>query len=165
MWRNSYQINRRGLKALQSSNPYIRQMGARRLMGFGTTLFALGPVASNVAEKLTGVEQEQITAWKESFAPVYQKGHRMIPIGAQDPKTKDIPAIDFDAQNPYTDVQKPFKVLMETVNKGPQTDETVLGPWIRGLFESIKKAGEPFFSPAIWAQTIADVMPNNYLEV
>ena len=54
MWRNSYQISRRGLKELQSTNPYIRQMGARRLMGFGTTLFALGPVASNVAEKLVG---------------------------------------------------------------------------------------------------------------
>ena len=163
MWRNSYQISRRGLKELQSTNPYIRQMGARRLMGFGTTLFALGPVASNVAEKLVGVTQDKITAWKESFAPVYQKGHRMIPIGAQDKITKDIPAIDFDAQNPYTDVQKPFKVLMETVNKGPQTDETVLGPWIRGMFEAIKKAGEPFFSPAIWAQTIADVMPNKNL--
>ena len=94
MWRNSYQISRRGLKELQSTNPYIRQMGARRLMGFGTTLFALGPIASNVAEKLVGVDDKKITAWKESFAPVYQKGHRMIPIGEHKiQKTKDIPLL------------------------------------------------------------------------
>ena len=160
MWRNSYQISRRGTKEIAASNPYIRQMGARRMVGFGTTLFALGPIASNVAQSLTDVSDEQITAWKESFAPEYQIGHRMIPIGAQDPVTKDIPAIDFDAQNPYTDVQKPFKVMNEIIGKGPQTDETVAGPWIRGFYEALKKAGEPFFSKAIWYQTVEDLVPN-----
>ena len=159
MWRNSYHISRRGMKELGSTNPYIRQMGARRVMGFGMTLFALGPIATQVASDLTGVTLDQIRAWKESFAPEYQKGHRMIPISAQDPTTGNIKAIDFDSQNPYTDVQKPFKILAETIGKGPKTDESFLRPYVNGFFAAIKEAGEPFFAPAIWAQTVAELVP------
>ena len=72
---------------MSSSNPYIRQMGARRLVGFATTVATLGPMASAVASKLTNVGQDKIDAWKESFSPEYQLGHRIIPITEQDPET------------------------------------------------------------------------------
>ena len=38
MYRNSFQILRRGLREMQSSNPYLRQIGARRLLGYTTTV-------------------------------------------------------------------------------------------------------------------------------
>ena len=160
MWRNSYHMVNRGTREMASSNPYIRQMGARRLVGFTTTVGTLGPIATSFASYLTGVTLDQIQAWKESFSPEYQLGHRMIPIGPQDPDTKNIKAVDFDAQNPYTDVVKPFAVAAEVIGRGPRTDEGTLHLFARGFVEAFMKAAQPFVAPAIWFDTLMEMMPN-----
>ena len=164
MWRNSYQMLTRGMKEMQSSNPYIRQMGARRLVGYITTVGTLGPMATSFAGHLTGVGKDKIDAWLHSFAPDYQRGHRMIPISAQDPKTKNIKAIDFDAQNPYTDVIKPFSLFLENLYKGPQTDEHIIKHWGGAFVDSFMKAVEPFVAPAIWAETVWELKEGLYSE-
>ena len=64
MWRNSWHMVRRGLAEVQSSNPYIRQMGARRLIGYTATVGTLGPVALNMALDLTGIKRDELNAWK-----------------------------------------------------------------------------------------------------
>ena len=163
MWRNSYQIMRRGTREMASSNPYIRQMGARRLVGFSVTLGTVGPLATQFASYLTGVGLDKIEAWKLAFAPEYQQGHRMIPISSQDPKTKNIKAIDFDAQNPYTDVIAPFALFADNLAQGPQTDESMLMHWSTSFIKSIAKVAEPFVSTAIWADTVKELMPNKQL--
>ena len=78
MWRNSYQILRRGSAEMASSNPYIRQMGARRLMGYMITVPTMVPVAYKTALWMTGVPSEIIEAYKERFSPEFQKGHTLI---------------------------------------------------------------------------------------
>ena len=163
MWRNSYQMVTRGMKEMQSSNPYIRQMGARRLVGFSTTVATLGPMATGFAGYLTGVGQDKINAWKESFAPEYQIGHRMIPIAPQnqDYGDREIKMVDFDAQNPYTDVVKPFAVFNETLAKGPQTDQSYLNLWAKAFVNAISKAAEPFVAPAMWVETVRELWPND----
>ena len=40
MYRNSFNIVRGGMRKLQSDNPYIRQIGARQLIGWTTTMNA-----------------------------------------------------------------------------------------------------------------------------
>ena len=163
MWRNSYQMVTRGMKEMQSSNPYIRQMGARRLVGFSTTVATLGPMATGFAGYLTGVTQEKINAWKESFAPEYQMGHRMVPIAEQnkDYGDREIKMVDFDAQNPYTDVVKPFAVFNETLAKGPHTDQSYLNLWAKAFINSISKAAEPFVAPSMWVETVRELWPND----
>ena len=44
MYRNSFQILKRGLREMQSSNPYLRQIGARRLLGYTTTVGIAAPM-------------------------------------------------------------------------------------------------------------------------
>ena len=163
MWRNSYQMVTRGMKEMQSSNPYIRQMGARRLVGFATTVATLGPMATEFAGYLTGVTREKINAWKQSFAPEYQMGHRMIPIGPQNKEygNREIKMVDFDAQNPYTDVIKPFAVFNETLAKGPQTDQSYLNLWGKAFVNAISKAAEPFVAPSMWVEAVREIMPND----
>ena len=67
MWRNSFQILTRGNKELRSSNPYIRQMGARRLLGFGTTALTLGPTLYSTALYMTGMDGRMIEDWKKKI--------------------------------------------------------------------------------------------------
>ena len=160
MWRNSYQILRRGSAEMASSNPYIRQMGARRLMGYMITVPTMVPVAYKTALWMTGVPSEIIEAYKERFSPEFQKGHTLIPLAKQDEKTKKIKFVDADTLMPYSDVIVPFKLFMENWNAGKKTDQSTVGLFADSMIQSTMKAIEPFITKAIWYETMQEVTPN-----
>jgi len=158
MWRNSWHMVRRGMAEVQSSNPYIRQMGARRLIGFTATVGTLGPVALNMALDLTGIKRSELDAWKLSFAPEFMRAHNIIPITGKD-KDGNYKAIDFDAQHPYSDVQMPFAIAMDNLKKGKHTDQSTLGLYAESFGKAIMKALQPFISKAIWYETLEEILP------
>ncbi len=160
MWRNSYQILRRGSAEMASSNPYIRQMGARRLMGYMITVPTMVPVAYNTALWMTGVPAEIIEAYKQRFAPEFQAGHTLIPIAKQDEKTKKIKFVDADTLMPYSDVIVPFKLFMENWNAGKKTDQSTLNLFAKSMIDSGLKAIEPFITKAIWYETLQEITPD-----
>jgi hypothetical protein len=158
MWRNSWHMVRRGMAEVQSSNPYIRQMGARRLIGYTTTVGTLGPVALNLALDLTGIKRSELEAWKQSFAPDFMTAHNIIPITGKD-KDGNYKAIDFDAQHPYSDVQMPFALAMDNLKKGKHTDQSTLGLYAESFGKAFMKALQPFISTAIWYETLQEILP------
>ena len=160
MWRNSYQILRRGTAEMASSNPYIRQMGARRLMGYMITVPTLVPVAYKTALWMTGVPGEIIEAYKERFSPEFQEGHTLIPIAAQDKKTKTIKFVDADTLMPYSDVIVPFKVFMERYSAGKKTDQSTLSLFAKSMIGAVMKGLDPFITKAIWYETMEEVTPD-----
>ena len=87
----------------------------------------------------------------------------MVPIAEQnkDYGDREIKMVDFDAQNPYTDVVKPFAVFNETLAKGPQTDQSYLNLWAKAFINSISKAAEPFVAPSMWVETVRELWPND----
>ena len=161
MWRNSYQILRRGTAEMASSNPYIRQMGARRLMGYMGTVGTLVPVAYETALMMTGIPKEIIEAYKQRFSPEFQKGHTLIPLSKQDEKTKKIKFVDADTLMPYSDVIVPFKLFMDNWNAGKKTDQSTLSLFANSMIDSTMKAIEPFITKAIWYETAQEVTPND----
>ena len=160
MWRNSYQILRRGSAEMASSNPYIRQMGARRLMGYMITVPTLVPVAYKTALWMSGVPGEVIEAYKERFAPEFQEGHTLIPIKAQDEKSKVIKFVDADTLMPYSDVIVPFKVFMERYSAGKKTDQSTLSLFANSMIGAVMKGLDPFITKAIWYETLQEATPN-----
>jgi len=161
MWRNSWQILSRGNKELASSNPYIRQMGARRLTGFMTTALTLGPTLYSTALYMTGLDGRMIEDWKKRFAPEYMKYHTIIPT-SWDKKLKIWYAYDFDAMYPYADIQTPFKVAAGVIKEGPSVDQSNVSLYAEALGKALYKSIEPFVSPSIAAKTIYDILPNKY---
>ena len=161
MWRNSWQILSRGNKELASSNPYIRQMGARRLIGFSTTALTLGPTLYSSALYMSGMDGRMIEDWKKRLAPPYMKYHTIIPT-SWDPKLKIFYAYDFDAMYPYADIQTPFKVFQGVLNEGKNVNQGNVSLYAEALGKSLYKSIEPFVSPSIAAKTIYDIMPNKY---
>tara|TARA_R100001443_G_scaffold80642_1_gene87632 strand:- start:33 stop:4988 length:4956 start_codon:yes stop_codon:yes gene_type:complete len=159
MWRNSFQILLRGNKELMSSNPYIRQMGARRLLGFSTTALTLGPTLYSTALYMTGMDGRMIEDWKKRFAPEFMKYHTIIPT-SWDEKLKIWYAYDFDTMYPYADIQTPFKVFSGVVAEGPNADQNMLNVYANALAKSIYKSVEPFVSPSIAWQTFLDIKPD-----
>ena len=158
MWRNSWHMVRRGMAEVQSSNPYIRQMGARRLIGYTTTVGMLGPVALNMALDLTGIKKSELEAWKQSFAPGFMTAHNVIPITGKD-KDGNYKAIDFDAQHPYSDVQMPFAIAQDNWKKGKHTDQNSIGLFAESFVKAFMHTLQPFIGKAIWYETLTELLP------
>jgi len=149
---------RRGLAEVQSSNPYIRQMGARRLIGFTATVGTLGPVALDMSLYMTGIKKDELDAWKKSFAPSFMTAHNIVPITAKD-EDGNFKAIDLDAQHPYSDVQMPFAVIMDNLAKGKHTDQNTIGLYAESFGKAIMNTLEPFIAKAIWYETLEEILP------
>jgi hypothetical protein len=160
MYRNSFQIMRRGLREMQSSNPYIRQIGARRLIGYGTTVGLALPVAKKIGSISTEVSSEILEAYANRFAPEYEKGHTMVAVEGQDPKTKAWKSTDMSTMVPYADVLTPTKAAFQEVASGKNTDQTTKDLFGKAVLTFIDKTTAPFLKPSIAAETALELIPN-----
>ena len=62
--RNIYNILNYSTREMASSNPYLRQMGARRFLGFGTVLYGFDKTLQGVSSQLTGLDEEFIKGYQ-----------------------------------------------------------------------------------------------------
>ena len=121
MYRNSFQIVRGALRKMKSQNPYIRQIGARQLIGFTTTVGIATPVAMESAHKMTGITKEMYQAYKDRFAPEYEKASEVMPV-TQQQEDRSWKASNLSYLLPYDAVTAPFKAAMQTLAEGRDTD-------------------------------------------
>ena len=159
MYRNSFQILRRGLRESRSSNPYLRQIGTRRLLGYTTTVGVALPMMYDLGKIITEIPDEVLKAYKERFAPEYEKGHTMVAI---EPQKEDHSwkATDMSTMVPYADVLTPFKAAMEQLATGKNTDQSTVDLYVNSMQIYLKKMLEPFLAPAIWSETALELIPN-----
>ena len=69
-----------GLKMASHANPKIRQMGIRRMMGAGMTLYGIGKGISETAYYLTNTTENQWNAYKRAGAAPWDKNKNLVPI-------------------------------------------------------------------------------------
>ena len=159
MYRNSFQILRRGLRESRSSNPYLRQVGTRRLIGYTGTVGAALPFAKKMGQMSTEISDEVLEAYANRFAPEFEKGHTMVPVQAQQ-DDHSWKSTDMSTMVPYADVLTPFKAAMQEILTGKNTDQSSLDLYTKGIQVYLKKTLEPFLAPAIWAETALELIPN-----
>ena len=162
--RTSANVLSLGARELTSSNPYIRQMGARRVVGASATLGGIGAVASKTAQFVTGVDQDQMDAAKRSFVPVYEKNATLIPMSGvgKDGKFK---YINFSYSNPYDSLVRPFNAIIGAVADGSLTNANVDDIVMNALFfdpvsgrpGALYEFFSPFMSESIGTERITDV--------
>jgi len=164
MFRNSFQILKRGTRMLRSENPYIRQIGARKLIGYGTTVLIAPAVALDSAKTLTGITDEMYQAYKDSFAAPYEKDADMMPVTEQN-DDGSWKANNLSTMIPYAAVTEPFKAFMQTWREGPNADEGNAKVLTKSMLNLFTTAVEPFFAPSIAAETemelLSGFLPNN----
>jgi len=163
MYRNSFHIVRGGLRKMQSDNPYVRQIGARQLVGWTTTVGIATPVVLDSAQKMTGISKEMYQAYKDRFAPEYEKASDMIPVTAQE-KDRSWKASNFSYLVPYADIAAPVKKAFQTFRQGKDTDESTALLFAKSLKDGVVRALEPFLSPSIAFETAQELTPNANLE-
>jgi len=163
MYRNSFQIARGSLRKMQSTNPYVRQIGARQMIGFLTTVGIATPVALDSAQKMTGITKEMYDAYKNRFAPDYEKASDMMPTTSQK-EDRSWKATNLSYLVPYADVTAPFKAAIQSLAEGKDTDQSTALLYSKAAKNFIMRSIEPFISRSIAFETAQELTPNDNLQ-
>jgi hypothetical protein len=168
--RTSANIVSIGARELTSTNPFIRQMGARRLVGVSTVLGGLGYTVKKGAQFVTGVDDDTMNAFQRSFAPSYQKNSTLIPISAVDDEGK-FKYYNFSFSNPYDALVAPANAILGAFNDGRLRQDNVTTTLMNAFFgemiggDGVKRKGaiaeflSPFVTESIGTERVMDVLP------
>ena len=160
MYRNSFNIVRGGMRKLQSDNPYIRQIGARQLIGWTTTVGIATPVVMDSAQTMTGITKEMYDAYKNRFAPPYEKASDLIPV-TQQKEDRSWKASNFSYLVPYADVAAPVKAAIQRFRQGKDADQDVTDLFAQSAKAFVVRSLEPFLAPSIMAETALELTPDS----
>jgi len=153
-----------GARELTSSNPFIRQMGARRLVGASAVFGGTGKIIESAAEKITGVTSEKMEAFQRSVAPDYQKNSNLIPLTESDEKG-NFKYFNFSYTNPYDSMLRPINAVLNAYGNGTLTNQSASQIVYNALiYDNLNDTPgafaeffDPFISESIGAGVIADL--------
>jgi hypothetical protein len=144
------------LREASSDMPEIRQLGLRKLIGLLTTFGGAGYVIDGLAQKLTGVTDEQMKAYKRSFAPDYNKNASISPYSPI--KDNILKITNFSNGDVFDTIKKPARAAftqLSKIKKIEDIDNFVFKAVLNATGELIK----PYISEPLGAQTLLEVLP------
>ena len=142
MFRTSANIITIGAKEMTSANPYLRQMGARRLLGLATTTYGAGKAVEETAKYVTKVYDDEINAFKRSFAPFYEKNAQIIPVSGID-RNGNFKYINYSYFNPYDTIARMGRAGVNAFINGEVRDRSTMDNLLRGLLFYDETTGAP----------------------
>ena len=157
MIRTSFNLVNIGAKEIASSNPLLRQMGYRRMMGTAFTLGGAGKGALEIASFVTGTPLEELEAYKRSFAAPWNEDSILLPMNKWIGGVGK--AINFSYFSPYEVVQKPFSSFMRELQRRKMTGQEIDDDTLTYFTEFMGPLMEPFISEAIALERFQDVLP------
>jgi len=163
--RNSANIISIGARELTSTNPFIRQMGARRLMGASAGFGGIGYITKKTAEALTGVDEDKMEAFQRSFAAQYQKNSTLIPVSAPD-ENGNFKYYNFSYTNPYDSLVRPVNAILNAFADGSLNKNSVdkivmnalFGNTATGTTGAIGEFFAPFTDESIGTERVFDIV-------
>ena len=139
IYRTGFNIVKQSLDDMASDIPAIQNRGRNRLLGFVTTTTVVPAAALELAYATTGVSREEMDAYKRSFAPRWEKGSVLLPMG----RTEDgkIQYVNFSTSNPYDVLSRFANRAMNEADDAVREGKSVgqvhrrCGPWysVRGF--------------------------------
>ena len=163
--RNSANIISIGARELTSTNPFIRQMGARRLMGASAGFGGIGYITKKTAEALTGVDEDKMEAFQRSFAAQYQKNSTLIPVSAPD-ENGNFKYYNFSYTNPYDSLVRPVNAVLNAFADGSLNKNSVdkivmnalFGNTATGTTGAVGEFFAPFTDESIGTERVFDIV-------
>lgn len=152
--RTSANTLKQSLDELASSNAKVREIGMRRLMGSSMTMFVAPITLQKMAMDLTGVNEEQMEAVRETAAP-WQQNSRLIPTSV-DKDGRVTGYIDYSYTNPYDYLQRPFLAVLNAVNRGEEMGSDTGKIASDAVIGAVGEIFSPFASESIVTERIVD---------
>jgi hypothetical protein len=101
---------------------------------------------------MTGITKEMYQAYKDRFAPEYEKASDLIPVSGQK-EDRSWKASNFSYLVPYADVAAPVKAAIQTFREGKDTDMNTAMLFAKSAKSFIVRSLEPFLSTFYYAET------------
>jgi len=164
MIRTSMNMMTIGAKEMMSANPYIRQMGARRLLGLATVSYGTGKIVSETAQYVTKVYDKEIEAFQRSFAPYYERNSQLIPVSGKD-ANGNFKYINYSYFNPYDVISAPARAFFNAAASGKMAGEDPLTLLFDRIFYDNKTGTRgalleilyPFIDESIGIEAVLDI--------
>lgn len=172
MIRNVYQGLSFAVREMGSSNPFVREMGARAMLGMGTTMYGMGKAISSISSTLTDIDEEFIKKYQRFFSPWYAKNSTWYPVSKIDPVTKKFFVLDWTSELPYSSGIDAFDAFSRAIFDPVKTDEAFYKRFYKAMFYDVdeEKDGalltilKPFVEKSILTQALVDVSTNSTKE-
>ena len=167
--RNIYNTLAYGTRELTSSNPFLRQMGARRLIGLNATLYGFQEGLFAATGAITNIDEDFIRKYQRWFSPWYDKNSTIYPISKiRDDKT--FWTLNWSREQPFEGVQDAVEAVTSKMFNTDQSDDAIYTRFFKGFFydyDEKKKGGftllfEPFLEEAILTEAILDITPKSF---
>jgi len=157
-----------GARELTSTNPFIRQMGARRLIGASAVFGGIGTVIQQTAQAITGVNQDIMDSFQRSFAPQYQKNSTLIPLTKPD-ENGNFKYYNFSYSNPYNSILQPINAVLKAYGDGTLNKDSVdtivmnslFGNPVTGRRGALGEFFAPFVEESIGTERLFDIVFRN----
>jgi hypothetical protein len=152
-----------GARELTSTNPYIRQMGARRLIGASATFGGIGTVIGGTAQAITGVTDEMMQKAR-SFVPQYEKNATLIPLSSPDADGV-FKYFNFSYSNPYDFLVRPINAVVNAYGRRELNQDNAGTFVLNALIGDRQNPGAlreffaPFIAESIGTERFTDVSP------
>ena len=154
--KNTGEAMRIALTEASSDMPEMRQLGLRKIIGLFTTFGGASYAINGLSQKLTGVTDEQMEAYKRSFAPDYVKNASISPYA---PIKDDIlKLINFSTGDVFDTVKKPLRAAIAEFGKmknPAEIEEFVFTSMLQAASELTKN----FMSENLALKPIMEALP------
>ena len=147
--RTTFNITEQGLKEL--ADPALRSIGARRLIGLGTTLAIIPPTVVEGFRGLYGITREELAAMRK-FLPEWSRESTIIPSKDKD---GNYYYTDFSHGFAYDTVINPIQSVIANVEAGKE--RPLIEGMITGTTRALGRFLDPFISESIWVQALNDL--------
>lgn len=155
IFRNTGNTLQRAIKELASTNSELQKVGMRRLTAAMGTTIGLPVGLVETGKLLTGAEQEQIDAYKRSFAAPWEKTATMIPTET-DSSGKVTGFINYSYTNPYDFLQRPVKAVLNAVSEGNRNEASLMSIAANSTADAIGEMADPFVAPSLGFNAILE---------
>jgi hypothetical protein len=127
----------------------------RRLMGGLTVTAGIPSAAVATGLALTGANEDQIDAYKRSFAAPWEKTATLVPTGT-DANGNITSFYNFSYTNPYDYIRRPFEAVSLAISNGNRNEASLLKIANDAAFSSVSEIVSPFIEPSMGFQAISE---------
>ena len=147
--RTTFNITEQGLKEL--SDPALRSIGARRLIGLGTTLAIIPPTVVEAFRGMYGITRDELAAMRR-FLPEWSRESTIIPSKDKD---GNYYYTDFSHGFAYDTVVNPIQSVIANVEANKE--QPLIQGMVTGTTKALGRFLDPFISESIWVQALNDL--------
>jgi hypothetical protein len=155
IFRNTGNTMQRAIKEIASSNPELQKVGMRRIASALTTTIGIPTGLVAAGKALTGADQEQIDAYKRSFAAPWEKTATMIPTET-DAAGNITGFYNYSYTNPYDFLQRPVKAIFNAIADGNRNEASLMDIAANVTIDSVGEMANPFLSTSIGANALLE---------